>query len=110
MRAKYLDVHVFFGLLIFISACAAAFTGFTEKTIFGLSAGNYLHYDPEFLIANCTGYTIIIFATFVIYLATSPKFKRLNIPLDEITDGNSWKEEEAKMSIPNKVSLYILKS
>ena len=46
MRAAYLDVHVFFGLTIFVTACAAAFTGFTEKTIFGLSAGNYLHYDP----------------------------------------------------------------
>merc|ERR1711935_1112601 len=77
MRAAYLDVHVFFGLTIFVTACAAAFTGFTEKTIFGLS---------EFLIANFTGYAIFIFTALVIYLATNPRFKRLNMPMNEIKD------------------------
>ena len=83
LRAAYLDIHVFFGLTIFVSACASAFTGFTEKTIFGLSGGLYKHYDAEFLIANFTGYTIFLFAILVIYLAVNPRFKRKNLPVTQ---------------------------
>ena len=61
MRAAYLDVHVFFGLTIFVTACAAAFTGFTEKTIFGLSGGNYLHYDPGDLFRGIDNKTVFNF-------------------------------------------------
>lgn len=82
LRASYLDVHVFFGLMIFVSACASAFTGFTEKTIFGLGK-KYSHYDPPFLVANCTGYSIFIFAAAVVYLAVNPKFKRPTQPVTE---------------------------
>ena len=58
IRAAYLDIHVFFGLTIFVTACAAAFTGFTEKTIFGLSGGNYLHYDPGNLFRGIDNKTV----------------------------------------------------
>ena len=34
IRAMYLPVHVNFGILIFILACAAALTGITEKLLF----------------------------------------------------------------------------
>ena len=71
--------------MIFVSACASAFTGFTEKTIFGLSANLYKHYDAEYLIANFTGYTIFIFAALVVYLAVNPNFKRQNPPVSETT-------------------------
>jgi cytochrome b-561 len=36
LRAAYLPVHVFFGLLIFIMACSTALLGITEKTIWAL--------------------------------------------------------------------------
>ena len=36
LRAAYLPVHVFFGLLIFILACTTALLGITEKTIWSL--------------------------------------------------------------------------
>ena len=73
MRAAYLDVHVFFGLTIFVSACAAAFTGFTEKTIFGLSGGNYLHYDPGDLFRGIDNKTVFNFqfVYFVLFSVTS---------------------------------------
>jgi len=77
LRAAYLDIHVFFGLMIFVSACASAFTGFTEKTIFGIWFKKHDKYDPEFVIANITGYTIFVFAALVVYLAVNPKFKRI---------------------------------
>jgi len=83
LRASYLDVHVFFGLMIFVSACASAFTGFTEKTIFGIWFKVHDKFDPTFTVANFTGYSIIIFAAMVIYLATNPKFKRVNKPVNE---------------------------
>ena len=73
MRAAYLDVHVFFGLTIFVSACAAAFTGFTEKTIFGLSGGNYLHYDPGDLFRGIDNKIVFNFqfVYFVLFSVTS---------------------------------------
>lgn len=86
LRGSYLDVHVFFGLMIFVSACATAFTGFTEKTIFGLGK-KYQHYDPEFLVANCTVYSIFIFGALVVYLAVNPKFKRVEKPVNESNEG-----------------------
>ena len=64
--------------MIFVSACATAFTGFTEKTIFGLSSGLYKHYDAEFLIPNFTGYVIFIYSALVVYLTVNPRFKQPN--------------------------------
>jgi len=91
LRGSYLDIHVFFGLMIFVSACATAFTGFTEKTLFGLFFGinkiKYGKYDPEFLIANCTVYSIFIFGALVVYLAVNPKFKRVEKPVNESNEG-----------------------
>merc|ERR1712083_127846 len=91
LRGSYLDIHVFFGLMIFVSACATAFTGFTEKTLFGLffprDNPKYKHYDPEFLIANCTVYSIFIFGALVVYLAVNPRFKRVEKPVNESNEG-----------------------
>jgi cytochrome b-561 len=36
LRSSYLPVHMFFGLLIFIFACATALMGITEKAIFSM--------------------------------------------------------------------------
>ena len=35
IRSSYLPLHVFFGLAIFVSCCATALLGITEKAIFG---------------------------------------------------------------------------
>ena len=79
--------------MIFVSACATAFTGFTEKTLFGLffprDNPKYKHYDPEFLIANCTVYSIFIFGALVVYLAVNPRFKRVEKPVKESNEGIS---------------------
>ena len=36
LRAAYLPVHVFWGLLIFALACATSLIGLTEKAIFAM--------------------------------------------------------------------------
>ena len=36
LRTSYMPVHVFFGLLIFVFACATALLGITEKAIFSM--------------------------------------------------------------------------
>ena len=36
LRALYLPIHVFLGLLIFVLACATALLGITEKAIFSM--------------------------------------------------------------------------
>lgn len=87
LRGSYLDVHVFFGLMIFVSACASAFTGFTEKTLFGLLFKKYEHYDAPFLVGNCAVYSIIMFGASVVYLAVNPRFKRVEKPVKESNEG-----------------------
>lgn len=76
IRASYLDVHVFFGLLIFVCACATALMGITEKAIFGLGK-NYGARVASGLVANCIGISIFFFAILVVYLVVNPRFKRL---------------------------------
>jgi hypothetical protein len=36
LKSNYLPIHIFFGLMIFICACATALLGILEKTIFTL--------------------------------------------------------------------------
>jgi len=91
LRASYLPVHLFFGLLIFVSACATALLGITEKTIFGLGS-KYQERDPSGVVANWIGLLIVVFCVLVIYLVANPRFKRLTRPEDEMLltdrDGN----------------------
>merc|ERR1719445_2154189 len=45
LKSSYLPVHIFFGLMIFVCACATALLGITEKAIFGLGS-KYSERDP----------------------------------------------------------------
>jgi len=81
LRASYLPIHVFFGLMIFICACATALLGLTEKAIFGTK---YSERDPSGVVANWIGLLILVFCVMVVYLVANPRFKRLTRPEDEM--------------------------
>lgn len=91
LRASYLPLHVFFGLMIFVFACATAILGITEKTIFALGS-KYQDRDPSGVVANWIGLLIGLFCVLVVYLVANPRFKRLTRPEDEMLlterDGN----------------------
>jgi len=83
LRAAYLPIHVSFGILIFVMACATSLTGITEKLLFSLK-GEYGKRAPEGVMANWIGILIILFGTLIVYLATNIKFKRLERPEDSL--------------------------
>jgi cytochrome b-561 len=83
LKSNYLPIHIFFGLMIFICACATALLGILEKTIFTLGS-KYQERDPSGVVANWIGLLIIIFAALVVYLVANPRFKRLTRPEDEM--------------------------
>lgn len=83
LRASYLPIHVFFGLLIFICACATALLGITEKAIFSLNS-KYQERDPAGVVANWIGLLIIVFGVLVVFLGGNPRFRRLTRPEDEM--------------------------
>jgi len=91
LRSSYLPLHTFFGLLIFVSACATALLGITEKAILSLQ-GAYSERDPSGVVANWIGLLIVVFCALVVYLVANPRFKRLTRPEDELLltdrDGN----------------------
>ncbi|KFM71715.1 Cytochrome b561, partial [Stegodyphus mimosarum] len=78
-RGKYLPLHVFFGLAIFIMCVAAALMGITEKLIFSLG-GKYSERSTSATIGNLLGYSVFLFAVLVVYLVATPQFRRRLLP------------------------------
>jgi cytochrome b-561 len=77
LRRMYLPHHKFWGIAIFVMACAAALMGITEKAIFVLNPKpGYATLPGEAILLNCFGMTIVIFATLVMYLVTKQEYKR----------------------------------
>lgn len=91
LRAAYLPVHVFFGLLIFVLACVTACLGILEKLLFSIKA-TYGKGDPEGVLANWIGLLIIAFAVTIVYIAANPRYKRLNRPEDEMLLSDTTRE------------------
>lgn len=71
----YMNSHRYFGIGIFILACATALTGTVEKTIFSLK-GEYGKLPSEAYVINFFGLTIVVFACFVVFIATKTEWKR----------------------------------
>jgi len=84
LRASYMPAHVFFGLLIFVFACATALLGITEKAIFSIKQPKYAEKPPEGILVNWIGLLISLFGVLVVFLASTPRFKRLTRPEDEM--------------------------
>ena len=80
LKANYLPLHAFFGITIFVCACASVLLGMIEQILFFIGGGKYTQFHPVGVMANCIAVFVIIFATAVVYLATNPRFKRQEKP------------------------------
>lgn len=79
----YMPIHVYFGLLGFVMAIAASLMGISEKAFFHMSK-SYSDLPNEGLLVNCIGLLLIVFGSFVVYLATEPSYKRESLPEDSM--------------------------
>ncbi|OXB60632.1 hypothetical protein ASZ78_001165 [Callipepla squamata] len=80
LRAAVMPIHVYSGLLIFVTVIAAALMGITEKLIFALNSTGYSSSPPEAIFVNCLGLLIVIFGALILWMASRPQWKR---PPDE---------------------------
>ncbi|GFY67879.1 cytochrome b561 [Trichonephila inaurata madagascariensis] len=78
-RTKYLPLHVFFGLCIFVMVIAACFMGITEKIMFSEGA-KYKNLPPGAIVGNLLGYCLLLFALLIVYLVATPQFRRRPLP------------------------------
>ncbi|CAG0905490.1 unnamed protein product [Darwinula stevensoni] len=87
LRAWYLPVHTFFGMVVFILASCTVLMGLLEKAIFTLNDKTdtpYQFLPREAVVVNVMGILVALFAGLVIFLVGNPVFKRLSLPEDEM--------------------------
>lgn len=82
LRASYMPLHVFGGLMIFGLATATALMGLLEKAIF--SKTSYSPLTAEGVLINTIGLTIATLSLLVLYIGTRWQFKRQPLPEDEL--------------------------
>lgn len=82
LRAAYMPVHVYFGVLGFVCAVASSIMGILEKNIFNVK--KYSSFDSETWLVNILGLVLLIFGSLVVYLVSEPRYKRQPRPEDEI--------------------------
>ncbi|XP_072197818.1 plasma membrane ascorbate-dependent reductase CYBRD1 isoform X2 [Excalfactoria chinensis] len=76
LRAALMPIHVYSGLLIFVTVIAAALMGITEKLLFALNSTVYSTSPPEAIFVNCLGLLIVIFGALILWMASRPHWKR----------------------------------
>lgn len=80
LRATYMPVHVFFGILGFILAIAASLLGLSEKAFFSIS--NYSNLPASGVLVNMIGMLLIVYGGLVVFLVTEIGYKRKPLPED----------------------------
>ncbi|XP_055625354.1 plasma membrane ascorbate-dependent reductase CYBRD1 [Toxorhynchites rutilus septentrionalis] len=80
LRATYMPVHVFFGVLGFVLAIAASLLGLLEKAIFSIK--DYRELSAQAVLVNMIGLLLIVYGGLVVFLVTEPMYKRKPLPED----------------------------
>ncbi|KAG8559662.1 hypothetical protein GDO81_017405 [Engystomops pustulosus] len=76
IRAAFMSIHVYGGLLLFGCIMGTALMGLTEKLIFSLRKPAYSSFPPEGIFVNTLGLLIIVFGGLILWIATRPGWKR----------------------------------
>ncbi|XP_021255727.1 cytochrome b reductase 1 [Numida meleagris] len=76
LRAALMPIHVYSGLLIFVTVIASALMGITEKLLFALNSTVYSTSPPEAIFVNCLGLLIVLFGALILWMASRPHWKR----------------------------------
>lgn len=96
LRAAYLPVHVFCGLLLLVMSVGSSLLGITEKLLFSIPT-TYSHLPPEGVLANVLGLLLVCFGVLLGYLITREDYRRppnpeedsLSVHFKTLTEGGS---------------------
>ncbi|XP_058510677.1 transmembrane ascorbate-dependent reductase CYB561 [Solea solea] len=82
LRAVYLPVHVFCGLLLLVMAVGSSLLGITEKLLFSIMP-TYSLFPAEGVLANVLGIVLVCFGAVLGYLITKDDYRRPPNPEEE---------------------------
>ncbi|XP_031148374.1 cytochrome b561 isoform X1 [Sander lucioperca] len=96
LRASYLPIHVFCGLVLLVMAIGSSLLGITEKLLFSIMP-TYSQFAPEGVLANTLGILLVGFGVLLGYLITKEEFRRppnpeeeaLSVHFKTLTEGGS---------------------
>ncbi|XP_069839003.1 plasma membrane ascorbate-dependent reductase CYBRD1 [Dendropsophus ebraccatus] len=76
IRAAFMPIHVYSGLLLFGGVIATSLMGITEKLIFSLRNPAYSSLPPHAVFVNTLGLLIAVFGGLIVWITTRPGWKR----------------------------------
>nr|XP_033500272.1 cytochrome b561 [Epinephelus lanceolatus] len=96
LRASYLPVHVFCGLVLLVMAIGSSLLGITEKLLFSIMS-TYSQLVPEGVLANILGILLVCFGVLLGFLITREEYRRppnpeeesLSVHFKTLTEGGS---------------------
>ncbi|KAM4598747.1 transmembrane ascorbate-dependent reductase CYB561 [Polymixia lowei] len=96
LRAWYLPMHVFCGLVLLTMAVGTSLLGITEKLLLSTTL-SYSTFPPEGVLANVLGVLLVCFGVLVWYVLTREEYRRppspeeeaLSVHFNTLTEGGS---------------------
>ncbi|KAM3597564.1 uncharacterized protein V6R79_006171 [Siganus canaliculatus] len=96
LRAMYLPIHVFCGLVLLVMSIGTSLLGITEKLLFSIMP-TYSQFVPEGILANTLGILLVCFGVLLCYLITKEDYRRppnpeeeaLSVHFKTLTEGGS---------------------
>lgn len=82
LRAAYLPVHVFGGVVLLVMAIGCSLLGITEKLLFSIMP-TYSTFPSEGVLANVLGLLLVVFGVVMVYIITKEEFRRPPNPEEE---------------------------
>lgn len=82
LRAVYLPVHVFCGVVLLAMSIGSSLLGITEKLLFSIMS-TYSQFSPEGVLANCLGILLVCFGVLLIFIITNEEYRRPPNPEEE---------------------------
>ncbi|CAL9693604.1 unnamed protein product [Knipowitschia caucasica] len=82
LRAMYLPLHVFCGVMLLVMSIGSCLLGITEKLLFSIM-GTYSQLPAEGVLANCLGVVLVCFGVLLIFILTNEEYRRPPNPEEE---------------------------
>ncbi|XP_057716884.1 transmembrane ascorbate-dependent reductase CYB561 [Corythoichthys intestinalis] len=82
LRATYLPIHVFCGLVLLALSVGSSLLGITEKLFFSIMS-SYSRFPPEGVLANVLGVLLVCFGVLLCYMITNEQYRRPRNPEEE---------------------------
>ncbi|XP_031732122.1 transmembrane ascorbate-dependent reductase CYB561 [Anarrhichthys ocellatus] len=96
LRASYLPIHGFCGVVLLVMAIGSSLIGITEKLLFSIMS-TYSLFTPEGVLANVLGILLLCFGVLLGYIITREEYRRppnpeeesLSVHFKTLTEGGS---------------------